>query len=141
MQGPQDVLDFWLKETRQEEWYNPGDTMDATIRSRFEETWQAARDGGLKDWLNGPESTFAYIILCDQFPRNMFRGEAKAFATDKMALCASLAAIDRKWDKRVDEPERQFVYMPLMHSESLADQERCVRLMCTNMPETGRSNL
>ena len=64
----------------------------------------------------------------DQFPRNMFRGTGEAFATDREALAAAKAAIGRKWDLRIDEPARQFFYLPFMHSEDLQDQDRAVRL-------------
>jgi uncharacterized protein (DUF924 family) len=92
-------------------------------------------------WLTYPSGTLSYIILTDQFPRNMLRGSGEAFATDGIARAAAKMAIDRNWDMRIDEPARQFFYLPLMHSECLADQERCVRLMMTRMPETGDSNL
>ena len=92
-------------------------------------------------WLTYPSGTLAYIILTDQFPRNMHRNSGEAFATDGIARAAAKMAIDRNWDLRIDEPARQFFYLPLMHSECLADQERCVRLMMTRMPETGASNL
>ena len=77
----------------------------------------------------------------DQFPRNMFRESGEAFASDGVARAAAKAAISRKWDMRIDEPARQFFYLPLMHSESLCDQDHCVRLICERMPETGASNL
>jgi uncharacterized protein (DUF924 family) len=92
-------------------------------------------------WLTYPAGTLAYVILTDQFPRNMFRGEARAFATDRAGLRAAKVAIGRGWDMRIDEPARQFFYLPLMHSENLCDQERCVRLICERMPEHGPYNL
>ena len=92
-------------------------------------------------WLTYPSGALAYIILSDQFPRNMFRGQAKAFASDKVARAAAKAAIGRDWDLKIDEPARQFFYLPLMHSENLSDQDRAVRLICTRMPETGQPNL
>jgi uncharacterized protein (DUF924 family) len=67
----------------------------------------------------------------------MYRGTPKAFSTDEAARSAAKQAIERGWDLRIDEPARQFFYMPLMHSECLADQERCVRLMMSRMPEIG----
>ena len=77
----------------------------------------------------------------DQFPRNMFRNTGKAFASDKIARTAAKIAIDHKWDMKIDEPARQFFYLPLMHSECLTDQDRCVRLMHQRMPASGASNL
>lgn len=141
MVGPEEVLSFWLDELSQADWYRADDTLDAKIRDRFLTTWQAAQEGQLSLWQTYPGGALAYIILMDQMPRNMFRGTGQAFASDKAALAAAKSAIDRGWDLKIDEPERQFFYLPLMHSENLCDQERCVRLMCERMPEAGAGNL
>ena len=138
---PEDVLEFWLDEVGPEGWYAQSDALDETIRERFGTAWHAAGEGTYGLWLTYPSGALAYIILLDQFPRNMFRGKAQAFSTDKIGLAAAKAAIDRGYDLRIDEPARQFFYLPLMHSECLSDQERCVRLMCERMPETGEDNL
>ncbi len=71
----------------------------------------------------------------------MFRGSAKAFSSDRFALAAAKQAIGKNWDMKIDEPARQFFYMPLMHSENLCDQDRCVRLMLNRMPQEGAGNL
>jgi uncharacterized protein (DUF924 family) len=139
--GPDDVLAFWLDEIGADGWYKSDESIDAEIRDRFEDTWAGARQGRYSLWLTYPTGALAYIVLTDQFPRNMFRGTAKAFATDRAALTAAKAAIGKGWDMRIDEPARQFFYLPLMHSENLFDQERCVRLLCERMPKTGASNL
>jgi uncharacterized protein (DUF924 family) len=141
MVGPEEVLQFWLDEVGPKGWYDANDALDAEIRSRFEDTWRAACAGKFSLWLTYASSAMAYVILTDQFPRNMFRGTGKAFASDKMALAAAKSAIDKGWDMRIDEPARQFFYMPLMHSENLCDQDRCVRLMCERMPITRENNL
>ena len=141
MVTPDEVLGFWLDEVDETGWYEQSDTLDREVRDRFEEAWNVAREGTYGLWLTYPNGTLAYIILMDQFPRNMFRGTARAFSTDRHALAAAKAAIHRKWDLRTDEPARQFYYLPLMHSENLCDQERCVRLLCERMPETGADNL
>ncbi|MFU8863988.1 MAG: DUF924 family protein [Rhodobacterales bacterium] len=136
-----EVLSFWLDEVSPQDWYATDDALDQRIRDRFLKTWDEATEGALGLWLTYPAGALAYIILTDQFPRNMFRGSAKAFATDQNALAAAKVSIDRKWDLKINEPERQFFYLPLMHSENLCDQERCVRLVHERMPETGASNL
>ena len=141
MVGPEEVLSFWLDEVGEADWYVSDPALDAQVRERFLETWEAACEGRFALWLTYPSGALAYIILMDQFPRNMFRGEGRAFASDRAALAAAKAAIDRNWDLRIDEPARQFFYMPLMHSESLSDQDRCVRLLCERMPLTGRKSL
>ncbi len=137
----EEISSFWLDEVGPEGWYKADDALDAEIRTRFRALWEGATDGRFAMWLTYPTGALAYIILTDQFPRNMFRGEARAFATDRAALAAAKSAIHRKWDLRIDEPARQFFYMPLMHSENLCDQDRCVRLILERMPETGADNL
>ena len=141
MVGPEEVLSFWLDEVGPDGWYDQDKALDASIRERFLDAWQAAREGQFSMWLTYPSGSLAYIILTDQFPRNMFRGSKQAFASDRIALTAAKCAVDKRWDMKIDEPARQFFYLPMMHSENLCDQERCVRLMCERMPEYGASNL
>ncbi|SLN46671.1 hypothetical protein ROA7450_02297 [Roseovarius albus] len=141
MVTPDDVLSFWLDEVGPKGWYEASETLDQEIRDRFEGAWHNARQGAYALWLTYPSGALAYIILMDQFPRNMFRGNADSFKTDKNAVAAAAAAIHRKWDMRIDEPARQFFYLPFMHSENLCHQDRCVRLMLERMPEGGASNL
>ena len=138
--SPDEVLAFWLDECSPDDWYKSDPDFDALIRERFEETWIAVTEGSLGLWLTYPSGTLAYIILTDQFPRNMFRGQGKAFETDHLGAAAAKMAIERNWDMRIDEPARQFFYLPLMHAENLSDQDRAVRLIHTRMPETGASN-
>lgn len=141
MATPEDIVTFWLDEVGPKGWYDASDELDQRIRNRFEATWHEAREGACGLWLTSPRTALAYLILIDQFPRNMFRSDARAFATDAPARAASKSIIDRGWDMEIDEPERQFVYLPLMHSENLIDQDRAVRLFQSRMPESGESNL
>ncbi|MCU9840312.1 DUF924 domain-containing protein [Ruegeria sp. WL0004] len=141
MVGPEDILKFWLDEVGPDGWYIQDEELDARIRANFLTTWEAASEGRFSLWLTYPSGVLAYIILTDQFPRNMFRGSGRAFTTDRAALMAAKCAVDKGWDMKIDEPARQFFYLPLMHSENLCDQERCVRLMCERMPASGPSNL
>lgn len=141
MTAPEDVLSFWLDEIGPKGWYDTSAELDAQIRERFMTAWENAQQGACSLWLTYPSGTLAYIVLMDQFPRNMFRSEGRAFSTDRPALAAAKAAINRKWDMRIDEPARQFFYLPLMHSENLCDQEQCVRLICERMPEYGADTL
>ena len=136
MVTPEKVLGFWLDEIGQEGWYAPPEGLDNTVRAEFGDAWQSAREGAFALWLTYPNGTLAYILLMDQFPRNMHRDTGEAFATDRQGLAAAKAAIDRKWDMRIEGPARQFFYLPLMHSENLCDQDRCVRLFCERMPES-----
>ena len=141
MTAPQEVLEFWLDEVGPRGWYDASDSLDKTIRERFEKTWESAREGAYGLWLTYPTGTLAYILLMDQFPRNMFRQDENAFTTDQHALAAAKVAILNKWDLRIDEPARQFFYLPLMHSENLCVQDQCIRLILERMPQHGPQNL
>ncbi len=141
MATPEDILAFWLDEIGETGWYKQDDALDQDIRDRFMSTWERAAEGAYSMWMTYPSGVLAYLILTDQFPRNMFRGSPKAFSTDKAALAVAKMAIAKKWDQKIDEPARQFFFLPLMHSECISDQERCVRLLLTRMPDTGPTNL
>jgi uncharacterized protein (DUF924 family) len=138
---PQDVLSFWLDEVGEKGWYSGGEELDSRIRDRFLRTWEAAMEGRLGLWLVTPPEALAYIILLDQFPRNMFRGDPRSFASDRHARAAAKTAIARDWDLRIPEPERHFVYLPLGHSENLVDQDRAVRLVVSRLPRSGNAYL
>jgi uncharacterized protein (DUF924 family) len=140
MTTPEDILGFWLDEVGPDGWYKQDDALDATIVERFGAAWEGLMEGQFGLWLTYPSGVLAYIILGDQFPRNMFRGSGKSFASDRIAITAAKQAIDRSWDLKIDPPARQFFYLPLMHSENLCDQDRCVRLMSERMP-AGEGNL
>lgn len=135
MSDPVEVLDFWIEEIGPEGWFNGGDAVDLACRDRFLDLWQAARDGGLEHWVEGPSGTLAYLVLTDQFPRNMFRGQPEAFATDHRARAAARRAIAMGWDIDVPEPERTFFYLPFEHSENPADQDWSVELYAARMVE------
>jgi uncharacterized protein (DUF924 family) len=134
MSDPIEVLDYWLGAVGPAGWYAGGDDLDGEITAIFAPIWQAAQEGSLEHWAEGAAGTLAYLIVCDQFPRNMHRGSALAFATDARARAAARRAITAGWDMESPEPERQFFYMPLEHSEDLADQDLAVDLMQTRMP-------
>lgn len=141
METPETVLGFWLDDVGAAGWYNGSEALDTAVRDRFQATWQRAMDGHCGLWLTSPSGSLAYIIVTDQFPRNMFRGTAKAFASDPNARAAAKIALSRDWDMKISEPARQFFYMPLEHSENLIDQDRAMRLFTSRMPDTGDDNL
>ena len=126
--APRQILDFWFKETPQSRWFVADPLFDAAVRSRFEEVWREGRAGGLTEWENDKQGTLALIVLFDQFPRNMFRGTAEAFSTDALSRKIAKRAIARGDDLEAPASMRSFYYLPLTHSEDLADQETCVRL-------------
>ncbi|WP_415234295.1 DUF924 family protein [Pseudorhodobacter sp.] len=135
MSDPATLLTFWLKTVGPKGWYEVNPKIDAQITEDFGALWQAAHDGGLEHWVDGATSTLAYLILTDQFPRNMFRGDPRAFATDARARAAARKALAQNWDQDIPTPERQFFYMPFEHSEDLADQALAVDCFKTRMDD------
>jgi len=122
-----DVVSFW-KEAGPERWFNKNAAFDKEIRERFFDTYEAAAAGRLSDWEQSAQGALALLILLDQFPRNMFRGDTRAFATDPLARAITAGAIIRGFDSQVPKELRSFFYLPFEHSEDLADQERCIAL-------------
>jgi uncharacterized protein (DUF924 family) len=134
MSDPATVLDFWLGELGPEGWYKGSAEIDDACAVGFGDLVAAARDGGLEHWVQGPAGTLAYLVLTDQMPRNIYRGQALAFASDPLARAAARKALAAGWDMEAPEPERQFFYMPFEHSEDRADQDLAVELMAERMP-------
>jgi len=124
---PADILTFW-REAGYDRWYKKDDAFDAEVRRRYLALWQRAVAGELSAWETSDDGALALTIVLDQFPRNMFRGEARAFSSDAMARDVAARAIARGADSRIDPELVEFLYMPFMHSEHLADQLRCVEL-------------
>lgn len=132
-----DVLAFWFgpldergcaSAEKSAQWWRKDDAFDDRIRERFLALHTAAAKGDHADWQQTARGALALILVLDQFPRNMFRGSARAFASDARALAVALAAIDGGQDRELAFAERGFMYMPLMHCEQLAMQDRCVAL-------------
>lgn len=133
--NPQEILEFWLNEVGPPGWYRQSDELDATISRRYQSAWEAlAADGPPPGWMDSAEGALAAIILADQFPRNMFRGDGRSYATDPLARDLSARAIAAGYDLAVEGDARQFFYLPLMHSETLADQERGIELFTERLP-------
>ena len=130
MGGISDVLTFW-RSAGDERWYKRDEAFDASVRERFLALWHKAVAGELSSWETTDDGALALVILLDQFPRNMFRGDPKAFSSDAQALEVAHRALARGADKRIEAPLLQFLYLPFMHSEYLADQSRCVDLFRT----------
>ena len=135
MIGPDEILRFWLDDSNRTQWFGQDDAFDQAIREQFQETWKQATEVRFALWLTYPNGVLAYIILTDQFPRNMFRDDPRAFATDRAALAAAKSAISKGWDMRVELSARSFMYLPLEHSENLCDQDRTVRLICDRLED------
>ena len=139
--NPEFILKFWLDEVGPDYWYSSDESLDGLIEQKFKETLQHILSGGHSLWLTYPSGALAYIIVLDQFSRNIFRGNKGSFAADRIAIAASKQSMKYGFDLKIDEPARQFFYMPLMHSENLYDQERCIRQILEKLPSSGHSLL
>lgn len=125
-----EVLSFWFRgPEKRKAWFDKDPAFDARIRDRFLPLYETAAGGGFATWRHSRGDCLALVVVLDQFPRNMFRGSARAFATDSLVRDTANHAIALGFDKAMLPVERQFLYLPLEHSESLADQERCLALM------------
>jgi uncharacterized protein (DUF924 family) len=125
--APAEILEFW-REAGPARWYARDAAFDALIRTRFMALWEKAVSGGLSSWEASDDGALALVIVLDQFPRNMFRDDARAYSSDALALEAARRAIARGADRGTAPELLEFLYMPFMHSEHLADQLRCVEL-------------
>lgn len=123
-----DILNFWYTPPMSEHWFNSTPAVDQDIRTRFESTWQQAKAGELDAWQQTPEGCLALCIILDQFPLNMYRGEARSFSTEQQAVAVTKQALAQGFDQQLPKEQRLFLYMPLMHSEHLADQDESVRV-------------
>ena len=121
------VLAFW-REAGAKRWFSKDDAFDADISRRFLPTYEAAARGELAAWEETAEGALALSIVLDQFPRNMFRNDARAYAADALARAVAERALARGFDQGFPAAERTFFYLPFEHSEALADQERSVAL-------------
>jgi uncharacterized protein (DUF924 family) len=122
-----EILDFWFK--NEKNWWSGTEAFDQEIRTRFETVHHSAAQGKLDAWLELPHTCLAYIILLDQFSRNMYRNTPLAFAQDPLALAACMHGREQKLDKDLPVKQRLFFYMPLEHSENIDDQKLCLALM------------
>jgi uncharacterized protein (DUF924 family) len=125
--APASILAFW-RAAGHDRWYKQDNTFDAEVRDRYFDLWQRAAAGKLAAWEESDDGALALTIVLDQFPRNMFRNDPRAYSSDALARAVAGKAIDRGAAARIEPDLREFLYMPFMHSEQLADQLRCVEL-------------
>ncbi|HEY6863498.1 MAG TPA: DUF924 family protein, partial [Burkholderiales bacterium] len=109
-------------------WFTKSDDFDLEIRERFSSLWTKASGGALASWRGTPLAALALVVVLDQFPRNMFRGEPRAFASDALALATAEDMIERRFDRLLRPIERAFVYLPFQHAEDVEIQRRSVAL-------------
>jgi len=125
---PEALLAFWFGDEARPRWFDSTPEFDATLRERYLATWEAARDGALDHWAGTARGALALIIVLDQLPLNIFRDRPECFSTEAASRRVADTALDRGFDHELDNAGRSFLYLPYMHSESLADQERSVAL-------------
>jgi len=126
--GSKAILAFWFEARVRPLWFRATAAFDQEIRDRFLPVFEAAAGGRLVAWARTPEGTLALVIVLDQFPLNMFRGSARAYATGEQALRVAEAAIGHGFDAGLAPEQKHFLYLPFMHSESREDQRRAVAL-------------
>jgi uncharacterized protein (DUF924 family) len=124
---PAEILAFW-RDAGPDRWYRRDDAFDAEVCWRFLDLWQGAAAGELSAWEASDDGALALVIVLDQFPRNLFRDDGRTYASDALAREVAHRAIERGVDARIDPVLREFLYLPLMHSEHLPDQLRCIEL-------------
>lgn len=142
-ESPDAILAFWFGAgeehgKRRAAWFKKDAAFDDEIRRRFLVTYELAASGQLAHWLAKMQSCLALVVVLDQFPRNMFRGSPRTFAADALARETTLHALEHGFDTGLKPVERQFIYLPLEHSEALSDQQQCLTLMqaLSVFPET-----
>ncbi|MEA2093465.1 MAG: DUF924 family protein [Pseudomonadota bacterium] len=125
---PRDIIDFWFSEESRVRWFDSTPEYDQVIKTRFELCWRQARDAALAGWERTAEGALALVILLDQMPLNMFRDQPKSFSTEAQSREVAGRAIDHGLDAELSIEQKVFLYMPYMHSESLADQAHGIYL-------------
>jgi uncharacterized protein (DUF924 family) len=133
---PQDVIGFW-RQAGPQKWFGRNTAFDEAIRLKFEAVHHRAARGEYDAWAETSQGALALLILLDQFPRNLYRSSAHAYATDGKARAIARKAVAAGFDQAVEAMLRPFFYLPFEHSEDLADQDECVRLCLEHREATG----
>ncbi len=128
---PESMIEFWFSPRVSKMHWSAPPEFDQELRERYLDLYTQICAGKHEDWRDSAAGTLATILCLDQFSRNMFRGTAKAFAADGLARWVLRQALARGFDRELPPEQRGFLYMPLMHSEALTDQQRCIELMST----------
>lgn len=123
-----DIIQFWFSERVKPLRFRSTPAFDQEITDKYSSLWNEAASGTHDDWQQSPHDALALIIVLDQFPLHMFRGDARSFSTEQLAREVAVQAIKQRFDDELSDEEKAFLYIPFMHSESLADQDRSVAL-------------
>ena len=129
-----ELLHLWFDTLEAADWFGSGADVDALLKTRFEHDLLMLGSQPAHTFLDDPQVAQAAILLFDQIPRNIYRGDAAAFTHDPLARAIAKAFIARGWDDGLPDHERQFAAMPLMHSEDLADQEASLAYFSKHLP-------
>ena len=124
---PGEVVSFWLGQS-EKVWFTADPDFDEKVKRRFGEQVELAKSGAFDHWADSAEGALALVILLDQMTRNIYRDSPEMFAADGKALAVAKKAIERGFDRELSKDKRRWLYMPFMHSEDLADQERSIEL-------------
>lgn len=124
----EDLVDFWFSERVAKYWFNSTAEFDNELRQLYESVYLDAKAGQHDNWLDTAMGCLALVILFDQLPLNIYRGDKKSFATEEKSREVAKHAIKQSYDQCLDEKQKAFLYMPFMHSENIEDQERSVKL-------------
>ncbi len=128
MQDASDVIHFWFTESSSEDWFGAKPEFDRKLRDRFFDLHGMVAAGEAFHWRTSAHGRLAEILVLDQFSRQFYRGDARSFASDDMALALAQELVAQGLDAELDESKKMFAYMPYMHSESLVIHEEAVRL-------------
>ena len=123
-----ELLHFWFHKLAPRAWFAPDPRADALLRRRFGRELMRLAARPAREFLDDPLTALAAVLLFDQLPRNLYRGTARAYSFDRLARAIASGALARGWDKVLTAPQRQFLAMPLMHSEDIADQRRSLAI-------------
>lgn len=128
-ESAEDVLSFWFAEGRREQWFRGGPSFDVLVEEVLGLIYRRAASGNCDNWAESPTGALALVLLLDQVPRNLFRNDPRAFATDEQARRVAHVAIEAGFDRDLSQVERLFLYLPFEHSEDIEDQELCCSLV------------
>jgi uncharacterized protein (DUF924 family) len=125
---PDELVEFWFSERVRSLWFNATPEFDAELREKYLDVYRAALKGELADWAETAKGALALVICLDQLPLNMLRGKVESFAGEAPSRQIAEAAIEQGFDQSLTDSQKVFLYMPYMHSENVADQDRVLEL-------------
>ena len=126
--SPEELVDYWFSDDVAKHWFNSTKAFDDQLREKYLRVYEQASHGHLDHWRDTPLGSLALIILFDQIPLNIFRGQPRSFATEEHARRVASIAIKHAYDQQLSDKQKAFMYLPFMHSENLQDQNLSVEL-------------